>query len=31
MVRGAVLYNFNEALSVDSLELKAPRADEVVV
>src|SRR5215475_9880755 len=31
MVRGAVLYNFNEALTVDSLELKAPRADEVVV
>ena len=31
MVRGAVLYNFNEALTVDSLELKPPRADEVVV
>src|SRR5262245_58653592 len=27
MVRGAVLYNFNEALKVDSLELKPPRAD----
>src|SRR5262245_66311742 len=31
MVRGAVLYNFNEPLTVDSLELKPPRADEVVV
>src|SRR5215467_3580 len=31
MVRGAVLYNFNEPLKVDSLQLKAPRADEVVV
>jgi S-(hydroxymethyl)glutathione dehydrogenase / alcohol dehydrogenase len=31
MVRGAVLYNFNEALTIDSLELKPPRADEVVV
>ena len=31
MVRGAVLYNFHEALKVESLELKPPRADEVVV
>ena len=31
MVRGAVLYNFNEALTIDSLELKPPREDEVVV
>lgn len=31
MVRGAVLYNFHEALKIESLELKAPRADEVVV
>ena len=31
MVRGAVLYNFNEALKIESLELKPPREDEVVV
>src|SRR4029453_19073050 len=31
MVRGAVLFNFHEALKVEALELKPPRADEVVV
>ncbi len=31
MVRGAVLYNFGEALKVESLELNAPRENEVVV
>jgi S-(hydroxymethyl)glutathione dehydrogenase/alcohol dehydrogenase len=31
MVRGAVLYNFHEPLKVESLELKPPRADEVLV
>jgi S-(hydroxymethyl)glutathione dehydrogenase/alcohol dehydrogenase len=31
MVRGAVLYNFHEALKVESLELKPPRPDEVTV
>ena len=30
MVRGAVLYNFHEALKVETLELNPPRADEVV-
>lgn len=31
MVKAAVLYNFGEALQVQSLALAAPRADEVVV
>ncbi|MBI1816673.1 MAG: Zn-dependent alcohol dehydrogenase [Deltaproteobacteria bacterium] len=31
MVKGAVLYNFFEPLKVDSVQLKAPRRDEVVV
>jgi S-(hydroxymethyl)glutathione dehydrogenase / alcohol dehydrogenase len=31
MVRGAVLYNFGEALKIESLELNAPRDNEVVV
>src|SRR5262249_50392931 len=31
MIRGAVLYNFNEPLKVESLKLKDPRPDEVVV
>jgi len=31
MVKGAVLWNFNEALKIESLELKPPRPDEVVV
>jgi S-(hydroxymethyl)glutathione dehydrogenase/alcohol dehydrogenase len=31
MVKAAVLYNFGEALAVDSLELRAPNPDEVVV
>ena len=26
MVKGAVLWNFNEALKIESLELKPPRA-----
>lgn len=31
MVKAAVMYNFNEPLKVESLKLKAPRGDEVVV
>jgi S-(hydroxymethyl)glutathione dehydrogenase/alcohol dehydrogenase len=31
MVKAAVLYNFGEPLKVESLELRAPSADEVVV
>ena len=31
MVKAAVLYNFGEALKIDSLNLRAPGADEVVV
>ncbi len=31
MVKAAVLYNFGEALKVESLDLRAPNADEVVV
>ena len=31
MVKGAVLYNFNEPLKIESVTLKAPREDEVVV
>ena len=31
MVKGAVMYNFMEPLRVESLKLKAPRVDEVVV
>ena len=31
MVKGAVMYNFNEPLKIESLKLKAPREDEVVV
>jgi S-(hydroxymethyl)glutathione dehydrogenase/alcohol dehydrogenase len=31
MVKAAVLYNFGEALKIDSLKLRAPAADEVVV
>jgi S-(hydroxymethyl)glutathione dehydrogenase/alcohol dehydrogenase len=31
MVKGAVMYNFNEPLKVETVTLKAPRADEVVV
>jgi len=31
MVKGAVMYNFFEPLKVESLKLKAPREDEVVV
>lgn len=31
MVKGAVLYNFFEPLKIESVNLKAPRADEVVV
>ncbi|MFQ5667143.1 MAG: Zn-dependent alcohol dehydrogenase [Candidatus Binatia bacterium] len=31
MVKGAVMYNFNEPLTVEAVTLKAPREDEVVV
>src|SRR5262249_44154563 len=31
MVKGAVMYNFNEPLKIESVNLKPPRADEVVV
>lgn len=31
MVKGAVMWSFNEPLKVESLKLKAPREDEVVV
>jgi len=31
MVKGAVMYNFNEPLKIESVNLKAPRADEIVV
>jgi len=31
MVKGAVMHNFMEPLRVESLKLKAPRADEIVV
>jgi len=31
MVKGAVMYNFNEPLKIEAVRLKAPRADEVVV
>ena len=31
MVKAAVLYNFGEALKIESLELRAPNPDEVVV
>jgi len=31
MVKAAVMYNFNEPLKVESIKLKAPRNDEVVV
>jgi S-(hydroxymethyl)glutathione dehydrogenase/alcohol dehydrogenase len=31
MVKGAVMYGFNEPLKVESMTLKAPREDEVVV
>ena len=31
MVKGAVMYSFNEPLTIESVQLKAPRADEVVV
>src|SRR5262249_35714007 len=31
MVKAAVLWGFNEPLKIDSLKLKAPREDEVVV
>jgi S-(hydroxymethyl)glutathione dehydrogenase/alcohol dehydrogenase len=31
MVKAAVMYGFNEPLKVESVKLKAPRADEVVV
>lgn len=31
MVKAAVMYNFNEPLKIDSVKLKAPRDDEVVV
>jgi S-(hydroxymethyl)glutathione dehydrogenase/alcohol dehydrogenase len=31
MVKGAVMYNFMEPLRVESLKLKAPREDEIVV
>ncbi len=31
MVKGAVMYSFNEPLKVESVNLKPPRADEVVV
>ena len=31
MVKAAVMWSFNEPLKIDSLKLKAPREDEVVV
>ncbi len=31
MVKAAVMYNYNEPLTVEAVELKAPRPDEVVV
>ena len=31
MVKGAVMYNFNEPLKIESVQLKTPREDEVVV
>jgi S-(hydroxymethyl)glutathione dehydrogenase / alcohol dehydrogenase len=31
MVRGAVMYNFNEPLKIESVKLNAPREDEVLV
>jgi S-(hydroxymethyl)glutathione dehydrogenase / alcohol dehydrogenase len=31
MIKGAVMYGFNEPLKIDTVQLKAPRADEVLV